>query len=110
MKKLNNLEIQGILCNGIKAIHPDGRDINLYFDMEDHLIVKIETTVVTPEFGSSPVSSEIYFKAHKPFSGVLLPSEYELFYNKKLYTKAEIVDYKIFATLNPEYFKFPDRY
>ncbi len=108
LSKIDGIEVNGRETVGIKASHADGRDIKLFFDKSTYLIAKFETTVITPEHGPKPVSSEAFFTDHRRFGGVLMPSKYKLYYDKKLFVEAETIDYKVFATLDPKQFEPPE--
>ena len=108
LSKIDGIEVNGRETVGIKASHADGRDIKLFFDKDTYLIAKLETTVITPEHGTKPVSSEAIFTDHRHFGGVRMPSKYKLYYDKKLFVEAETIDYKVFATLNPKHFDEPE--
>ena len=107
------VEIEGEQVNGqetigIKAIHADDGDIKLFFDKETYLLAKLVTIDMTPEHGSKPVTREVVFLEHGHFGGVLMPSKYKIYYDKKISFEAEVIDYKMFATLDPEQFEPPE--
>ena len=101
---LDDLEMDGKKLIGFKAMYPDGRDILFYFDQETYLLNRIETSIVTPEYGEQTVRSEVFFEDYKSFGGILMPSKYKVYYDKKLFADAEVIDYKLFATLDPALF------
>jgi hypothetical protein len=105
---VDGVDIDGRATVGINAAHSDGRDIKLFFDKQTYLIAKIETKVISPQFGPKPVTSETFYTDHKSFAGVLMPSKYKLYYGKKLFVEGETVDYKIGATLDPKHFEPPE--
>lgn len=108
LSTIAGIEVGARATVGIKASHPDHRDVKFYFDRETYLIAKIETMVVSPQHGPKPVLSEAFYTAHKSFGGVKLPSKYKLMYDKKLFVEAETIDYKFGATLDPKHFAAPD--
>jgi hypothetical protein len=104
---IDGVDINGRATVGIKAAHSDGRDIKFFFDKQTYLIAKIETMVISPQYGPEPVLSETFYTDHKSFAGVIMPSKYKLYYGNKLFVEGETVDYKIGATLDPKHFEPP---
>ena len=108
LSEIDGIEVNGRKCVGLLAKYKEGGDIKFYFDEKTYLIAKMETTLISPEFGPDPVTGETFFMDHKSFYGVLMPGKYQLYYNKKLYAEVETVDYKLFATLDPQWFEPPE--
>jgi hypothetical protein len=107
LSAIDGIEVDGRATVGIKASHADGRDIKLFFDKQTYLIAKLETTTLSPGHGPDPVSSEVFYSGHRSFGGVTMPSKFKLFYDGELFVEAETIDYKMFATLDPQHFEPP---
>ena len=105
--KIDGIEVDGRMTVGLKASHPDHRDVKFFFDKESYRIAKVETMMVVPEHGSKPVLAEEFCEAHGSFVGGL-PSKIKLIVNKKLYVEAETVAVKVAATVDPGFFKVPE--
>lgn len=90
---------------GVKASHPKHRDIKFYFDRENHLLLKTEAMVVSPQSGPDPVLSEVYFSDHKSFSGIRMPAKMKAHHQGELFVEGETIDYKMSATLDPSQFQ-----
>lgn len=104
---VDGIEVNGRATVGLRASHAKHRDVTLYFDRETYLLAKYETKVISPQHGPEPVLAEAVFEGHKSFGGVQIPSKFKLFYDEKLFVDANIVDYKMGATLDPAHFVAP---
>ena len=105
--------VKGVQVNdkatvGIRARREKGRDIKFFFDKKTYLLVKVETEIVSPQYGPKPVLSETYFSEHRSVGGARLPAKAKVYHGKKLVAESELVDYKMGATLDPEQFKLPE--
>jgi hypothetical protein len=100
--KVNNRPAVGML------VQREGyRDLNLYFDKKDGLLVKVEGRAKDLMQGGKEVSSEILYSDYKDLQGLKVAHKVVMKRDGKDFLVGEASDYKMIEKLNDDVFDKP---
>jgi hypothetical protein len=103
---LGPAKVEGRAAVGIKAVARERRDVKLFFDTENGLLIKTETTVKDDRTGKE-VTQETVYSDHRDVDGLKLPFKTFVRRNGKPYLDSTVSDYKASALLEPALFEKP---
>jgi hypothetical protein len=86
--------IAGRAAVGVTVRHLDHRDLNLYFDKENGLLLATTTRHKDLQSGQE-YSQETHFSNYKEFDGLRLPTKTTIFRDGKPFGEAEVSDLKV---------------
>jgi hypothetical protein len=99
-------KVDGRPAVGILVKHPGQRDIRLYFDKANGLLVKTATQALDALSGKE-VSQEKVFADYKAVSGRQVPHKVSITQNGRPYMEVEITEVRIVERLDPTLFAQP---
>jgi hypothetical protein len=79
---------------GVKVSHKDHQDVNLYFDKDSGLLVKMEHKTKAQEEGNKEVTQEDIYSDHQDVQGAKLPRKATILRDGKKYVEGEASDVK----------------
>jgi len=92
---------------GVRVEHKGYRDISLYFDKENDLLLKMETRFKDPLRGGEEVAAETLYGDYKNVDGVMTAYKVTIRYDGKTYIESEITDVKYSEKLEDSVFDKP---
>jgi hypothetical protein len=92
---------------GVRVEHKGFRDIHLYFDKENNLLLKVETRIKDPLRGGEEVAAETVYSDYKNVDGVMTAHRMTIKYDGKTYIEGEITDVKYSEKLDESVFDKP---
>ena len=99
--KVKDAEVVGVLVKS-----KDYKEVKLFFDKKNHLLVKMERKGLDP--AEKEVAQEIFLSDFKKFDGILLASKREILMDGKKFLKSEIVDCKYLEKVDKKEFDISD--
>jgi hypothetical protein len=91
-------------ANGIKVAREGHADVNLYFDKQSGLLIKIERRV---REGGLTVTKEYHYSEHKTVDGVRLPTKYTEINDGKTIVEVSSITYRFLNEVKEEWFGKP---
>jgi hypothetical protein len=79
---------------GIKVSHPGQRDVDLFFDKDNGLLVKCSRKAKAEEQGGKEVTQDSYYSDYKDIEGAQFPCKIVVKRDDKVYVEAENSDIK----------------
>jgi hypothetical protein len=101
---LTEVKVNGKPVVGVQASAKDHGDVNLFFDKENGLLVKIERKA---REAGVPVEKEYFYSEHKEFAGVKLPTKLVLLINGKKVIESSSLTYKVLDKVSEGTFAKP---
>lgn len=92
---------------GVRVEHKGYRDISLYFDKENYLLLKMETRIKDPLRGGEEIAAETLYGDYKNVDGVMTAHKITIKYDGKVYIDSEITDVKYSEKLEDTVFEKP---
>lgn len=92
---------------GIRVSSKDHQDVNLYFDKQTNLLIKMEHNVHADELGGKEVLQETFLADYGEADGVKVPMKATLKRDGKLFVEAEMSAIKAEGTLDDSVFAKP---
>jgi hypothetical protein len=92
---------------GIKVAHKDHRDVNLFFDKQNGLLLKSETQRKDVQAGGRELLEEMLFGDYKEMDGMRRASKVTIKRDGKLYVEAEVFDFRQAEKLDDSVFAKP---
>jgi outer membrane lipoprotein-sorting protein len=92
---------------GVRVEHKGYRDINLYFDKETYLLLKMETRIKDPLRGGEEIAAETLYGDYKDVDGVMTAHKVTIKYDGKTFIESEITDMKYVEKLDENIFERP---
>jgi hypothetical protein len=89
---LDEIKVDGKPAVGIHVFHKDHRDVDLYFDKDKGLLVKVETTVKDFMAGGKEFKQETIYSDHKEFNGLQVPMKVVINRDGKKYIETEVTE------------------
>jgi hypothetical protein len=83
------------------------RDVNLYFDKENSLLVKIENRAISTEQGNKEVNQETYFSDYRDAGGVKVSHKVLITRDGDKFVEAEVSDFQSAGKLDDATFGKP---
>jgi hypothetical protein len=90
---------------GVQVSHQGHRDVKLYFNKDNGLLVKVVARVKAEELGGKEVDQEIQRSNFKEMSGIKVPTKVAIQRDGKKFVEAEISDWKGTEKLDDNIFK-----
>jgi len=87
--------------------HKGYRDINLYFDKESNLLLKMETRIKDPLRGGEEVAAETLYSDYRNVDGVMTAHKIAIKYDGKTYIESEVTEVKYAERLDDHVFEKP---
>jgi outer membrane lipoprotein-sorting protein len=92
---------------GVRVEHKGFRDINLYFDKENNLLLKMETHIKDPLRGGEEIPAETLYSDYKDVDGIMTAHKVTIRYDGKTYIESEVTDVKYSEKLDDSVFDKP---
>jgi len=92
---------------GIRVEHKGYRDVNLFFDKDKGLLLKIETRGKDLAQGGQEYTATILYDDYKKVEGMMVPHKITIEHNGKPYVEGEVVEVKIAEKLDESVFAKP---
>jgi outer membrane lipoprotein-sorting protein len=89
---LDEIKVDGKPAVGVHVFHKDHRDVNLYFDKDKGLLVKVETTVKDFMEGGKEFKQETIYGDHKEVNGLQVPMKLVINRDGKKYIDTEVTE------------------
>jgi hypothetical protein len=91
---------------GIKVVHKDHRDVELFFDKENGLLVKRVNRAKDEDSGKE-LSQESFYSDYKDMDGVKQPAKTKILRDGKVYIESEDYEFKAADKLEDKLFAKP---
>ncbi len=92
---------------GIRVEHKGFRDISLFFDKENSLLLKMETRIKDALRGGEEVAAEWMYGDYRNVDGVMTAHKITIKYDSKTYIESEITDVRYAEKLEDSVFEKP---
>lgn len=92
---------------GVRVEHKGCRDISLFFDKENNLLLKMETRIKDMLRGGEEVPAETLYSEYKDVDGVMTAHKVTIKYDGKTYIESEVIDVKYAEKLDDSVFDKP---
>jgi outer membrane lipoprotein-sorting protein len=92
---------------GVRVEHKGYRDISLFFDKENNLLLKMETRIKDPLRGGEEVAAETLYGDYKNVDGVMTAHKITIKYDSKTYIEGDITDVRYSEKLDDSVFEKP---
>jgi len=92
---------------GLHVEHRGFRDLNLYFDKENYLLLKVETRIKDPLRGGEEVAAETLYSDYRDVDGIMTARKVTIKYDGKTYIESEITEAKYAEKLDDKVFEKP---
>jgi hypothetical protein len=92
LTRLDEIKIDGKPAVGVHVFHKDHRDVNLYFDKDKGLLVKVETTIKDFMAGGKEFKQETFYSDHKEVNGLQVPMKIVINRDGKKYIDVEVTE------------------
>jgi hypothetical protein len=99
------IKVENRAALGVKVSSKGHRDVELYFDKETGLLVKVEKRV--KDDGGQEVSEESFPSEYKEVQGTKQPMKFTVNRNGKLFTEGEATEIQLFEKLDASTFAKP---
>lgn len=106
LSPLGESKVGDRVAQGVKVSHKDHRDVNLYFDKENGLLLKNERRVKDPMMNQE-FSQETIYSDYRDVDGVQRAKKMTIKRDGNLYIELEITDYKTLEGLDDSVFAKP---
>ena len=105
---LGEMKIKGVDAVGVRVSKKDKRDVNLWFDKKNHLLVKSEFRGKDPfGQGAGEANQEKYFSGYKAVMGIQSPVRMEVHNDGKKVVEMELSDMRYHEKLDDTHFTRP---
>lgn len=98
-------KVEGRPAVGVNVTHKDGLDVNMYFDKETHLLVKL--TYQGKDETGAEVSQSVVFSDYKPVSGVKVPYSARIYRDGSLFVTAKVTEIDLKEEIDEQRFQKP---
>lgn len=92
---------------GVRVSVEKRKDVNLYFDKENGLLVKAEHRAISQEQGGKEVNQEIFFSEYKEIEGAKMATKYLIKRDGEKFVEAEAHDIQAVGKLDDSVFGKP---
>ena len=105
---LGEIKVGGRAATGVRVSHDDRRDINLFFDNTNNLLVKTEFQVKDVKGGGDKdMSQESFYTDFKEFKGTKYPTKVTIKREDKQFVEVEMTDIRPLETVDDALFARP---
>jgi hypothetical protein len=91
---------------GVRVEHKGSRDVNLYFDKDSGVLLKVETRVKDPQAGKE-FTQETILSDHKKVDGVPVPQKVLINRDGDKFVESEVTEFQRMEKLDPGLFDKP---
>lgn len=99
--------IEGRLTAGLRVERKGFREVSLFFDKENGLLVKMQTRIKDPLRGGQEFSAETLYSDYKEVDGCMAAQKFTIKYDGKVYNEGEITAVKFSESLDASVFERP---
>jgi hypothetical protein len=92
---------------GVRVEHKGFRDVCLYFDKENGLLLKTQTHIKDPLRGGEEITSDTLYADYKDVEGVMTAHKITILFDGKVYTEGEVTEVKLADKLEDSMFDRP---
>jgi hypothetical protein len=103
---LGEVKVEDKPALGVKVTYPNRRDVNLFFDKESGLLVKIEHRVKDEQSGMD-MNQEVFMSDFKEVEGIKMSMKFVIKRDGKPFVDGEITEYKLEEKLDDSVFAKP---
>jgi hypothetical protein len=107
LEPLGESKVNDIEVIGIRVSSKDHRDVNLYINKKNSLLVKSETQVKDQMAGGKEVNQETFYEDYKDVDGMPAPHKILIHHDGKIYVDAVISEIKSTESLDDSLFGKP---
>jgi phosphotransferase system IIB component len=107
LSPLGEENIDGRQAIGIRVEHKGYRDVNLFFDKESYLLLKMQAPIKDLLRGGEEVAAETVFGDYRDIDGVMTAHKFTIKYDGKSYNEGEVTDVKYSESLDDNMFDKP---
>jgi hypothetical protein len=105
---LGEAKVDGRAAVGVRVSRKGHRDVSLYFDKDNHLLLKSAMTVKNVEDGSNTeMKQEIFYGEYKDFGGARWPSRIRIEQGGKRFLEMNFTEVRAAGKLDPKVFAEP---
>ncbi len=83
------------------------RDVSLFFDKENGLLLKMQTRVKGPLHNGEEFTAETLYSDYEEVDGLMIAHKFTIKYDGKVYNEGEISDVKFIDKLDDKLFDKP---
>jgi hypothetical protein len=91
---------------GVRVEHKGFRDVSLFFDKENSLLLKMQTRIKDPLRGEE-FTAETLYSDYKNVDGLMIAHKFTIKYEGKVYNEGEITEVKLAEKLDESMFEKP---
>ena len=106
LSPLGEEAIEGRSAIGVRVEHKGFRDVNLFFDKENGLLLKMQTPIKDPLRGEE-ISAETLYGDYRDVDGVMTAHRFTIKFDGKTYNEGEVTEVKYSDTLDENLFDKP---
>ena len=99
--------INGRLTVGIRVERKRYREVSLYFDKENYLLLKMQTRIKDPLRGGQEFIAETLYDDYKEVDGCMTAHKFTIKYDGKVYNEGEATEVKFAEKLSDNVFERP---
>lgn len=92
---------------GVRVEHAGFRDVNLYFDKESNLLIKMEARIKDALRGGEEIAAETLYNDYKSVDGVMTAHKLTVKYDGKVYIEDEVTEMKYAEKIDDSIFEKP---
>ena len=92
---------------GVRVQHKGYRDVNLFFDKEKGLLLKMQTRLKDPQHNGEEVTAETLYEYYKEVDGVMVAHKFTLMYDGKPHNEGEVAEVTFADKLDDIVFEKP---
>jgi outer membrane lipoprotein-sorting protein len=107
LSPLGEAKVEGKDAVGIRVEHKDHRDVSLYFDKKDGLLLKTETRAKDPMAGDKEFTAETFYGDYKKVDGTPVAHKITVKRDGKPFVESEASDVKLAEKLDDSTFEKP---
>jgi outer membrane lipoprotein-sorting protein len=104
---LGEVKVGGKPALGVRVSHKGHRDVNLFFDKENGLLVKTETVVKDPMQGNKELTQETLYSDFKAAKGMQIPRKVIINRDGKKYIESEVTEIELMEKIDDAMFGEP---
>jgi hypothetical protein len=99
--------IDGHPAVGMRVEHKGFRDVNLFFDKESGLLLKMQTPIKDLLRGGEEIPAETIYSDYRNVDGIMTAHHFTIKYDGKVYNEGEITEIKYSDSLDDNVFDKP---
>jgi len=107
LSALGDMKVGDRMAVGVRVQHKDHRDVSLFFDKENGLLLKSETRGKDTMNEGKEFASETFFSAYKKVEGVMVAHKIDIKRDGKQFVEAEMSEVKLSEKLDDSVFTKP---